>query len=143
MAYRRVDHTADVALELSGATLAEVLQSCIEGLAALWLDDGPVPESSEVADVWELWAPSAQLLLVSLANEAIYRLDVNGVLVTTICCDVHVGLDGVGCVAKVGGFQVSKVPGFAPAVQLKAATHGGLNLQQDQTGWFCRMILDT
>lgn len=143
MVFRISNHTADVALELQAASFAEMLESCIQGMGALWLGAVPSPDVPNQQLVWHLQAPSPAFLLVKLANEAIYQLEVNRHLAVSATVEVALAEDGCSCVARVTVLPMDSTDAVVPAVQLKAATHGGLELRQEGDYWSCRLILDT
>lgn len=143
MVFRTSNHTADVALELQAASLAELLESCIQGMGALWLGAVPPADVTKQQLVWHLQAPSPSFLLVKLANEAIYQLEVNRHLAVAATVEAETAEDGCSCVAAVTVLQMDSTEAVVPAVQLKAATHGGLELRQEGGCWSCLLILDT
>jgi len=143
MGFRKVDHTADVAVELEGASLSELLDACIRSMASMWLDGaGSLPGSSATV-VWKRHAHSPEGVLVAWANEAIYSLEVNGFLALDSACQVAQRGDGWHVEGSVAGRSLGPESSFTPAVVLKAATWGDLHLHQSDGRWTCRLILDT
>ena len=75
-AYEFFDHTADVGIAATGATLAEVFEAAAEGLAAILCDPETVIEREELEI--ETSAPDVESLLVAWLNEVNYLFEVRG-----------------------------------------------------------------
>lgn len=143
MGVRRVNHTADVALELTGDSLAELLDYSIQGIASLWLEgSAPLPGDADSMQ-WSLEAASPEGLLVAWANEAIYSFDVLGFLATGSLCTVESTGHGWMASGTVTGRRLDPHSTFIPGAALKAATWGSLRILQDASGCSCILILDT
>jgi len=73
MGYELCDHTADVAVEATGATLGEAFAATADGMAAAmtaaWPDSGPRHEIAVTAD-------RRDALLFDYLDELIYERDV-------------------------------------------------------------------
>ncbi len=138
MGYTFVDHTADVAADLSATTLGEMFASAAQALTDTITDRTLVRpvQSVEVA----LEAPSLEDLLVDWLNELLYRFEVHNLLVAD--ADVVVTTDGpCRLAATVHGesFDPDRHPS---RVLVKSATYHGLRVEQRDGAWRARVVFD-
>ena len=138
MGYRFIDHTADVAVDLSGATPGELFASAAEALMDTITDRTLVRpvQSDEVA----LEAASPEDLLVDWLNELLYRFEVRDLLVAN--AEVTVTMEGpCRLAATVRGEPFD--PGRHPSRALvKGATYHGLRVEQQDGEWRARIVFD-
>ena len=72
--WEEVEHTADVALRVRGATLAELFANAARGMLALALGGDPVPAGQDRTEIL-LSAPDPETLLVDWLTELVYRIE--------------------------------------------------------------------
>jgi SHS2 domain-containing protein len=126
--YRLLEHTADVAIEVRGADLAELLKNLAYAMVDLMAAADAVRAREERPI--SLAADSDEDLLVAWANEIVYRADSEGLLLPFA--------EGV----RAGGHRAEGLlrgERLDPARhqwrgELKAATHHDLALRRDATG---------
>ncbi len=140
MPYRLTDHTADLALEVSGATLAELCVELVAGLAHLYAGSSKLSVASTVTVKIE--APTPEALLVRLANEVIYRFDSAATLPLKLL-DEQVGSGRQLCLT--GSLAMADTrQGLEQEVDLKAATYHRLAVEpQDDGTLAATIVLDT
>lgn len=139
MGYRFVDHTADVAADLSGRTLGELFQAAAHALT---------DTMTEIARVQPLVTQSVTLesgsledLLVDWLNELLYRFEVRDMLFSdaTVSVEEHDG--GWHLTGSVVGepFDADRHP---TRVLVKGATYHALAITHDAELWRTRVVFD-
>jgi SHS2 domain-containing protein len=139
MGYRFVDHTADVAAELTGRTLPELFVSAAQALT---------DTLTELSRVQPLVTQSVTLesgvlddLLVDWLNELLYRFEVQNMLVSDATVEVEERDGRWHLRGTVAGEQFD--PARHPSrVLVKSATYHGLSVQQSAHGWSARIVFD-
>src|SRR3954465_13975237 len=81
MGYRFIDHTADVAADLTGETLEELFLSAAQALTDTMTELSGV--GSSVTQSVTLESGTVEDLLVDWLNELLYRFEVRNMLVAT------------------------------------------------------------
>lgn len=134
--YEYFDHTADVGIAASGASLEEVFAAAGEGLATLLC----APETVEEPEERELAAsaPDLEALLVEWLSEINYRFEVDGFAFRTFRV-VEVGETAVRGFGRGESLDLSR---HRVGEGVKAVTYHGLEVRQDAEGWQVRVILD-
>jgi len=144
---REVEHTADVGLAISGATLEQLFHRAALGMARLMRGDarpagargatGPehAAESAQVTRSVALAAESSDLLLARWLGELLYLDEVDGFVYEGAEFAV---LDEGRLEATVRG----RIDLEAPMCQLKGVTYHGLSLGRGEEGWEARVIFD-
>jgi len=135
MSYELRDHTADVAVEASAATLGAVCAAVADGMAAAMCDDIPAGGGSHPVSVT---AESMEALLFDYLDELIYERDVNEVL----------PVDNDGIVRETNeewqfegtyrGVPLSDVV----ARDLKAVTYSEMEITETDDGWRAYVVFD-
>jgi SHS2 domain-containing protein len=135
MSYELRDHTADVAVEASAATLGAVFAAVADGMAAAMCDDIPAGGGSHPVSVT---AESMEALLFDYLDELIYERDVNEVL----------PVDNDGIVRETNeewqfegtyrGVPLSDVV----ARDLKAVTYSEMEITETDDGWRAYVVFD-
>jgi SHS2 domain-containing protein len=135
MSYELRDHTADVAVEASAATLGAVFAAVADGMAAAMCDDIPAGGASHPVSVT---AESMEALLFDYLDELIYERDVNEVL----------PVDNDGIVRETNeewqfegtyrGVPLSDVV----ARDLKAVTYSEMEITETDDGWRAYVVFD-
>jgi SHS2 domain-containing protein len=139
MGYSFIDHTADVAADLTGRTLAELF-----GAAAQALTD-TITELERVRPLVTqsvtLEAGSIETLLVDWLNELIYRFEVQNMLFCDASVTVEAREDRWALAATVAGelFDPARHPS---RVLVKGATYHGLEVTGQAGDWRARIVLD-
>ena len=72
--WQEIEHTADVALRVHGATLAELFANAARGMLTLALGGEPAPAGHDRIEV-TLSAPDLETLLVDWLTELVYRIE--------------------------------------------------------------------
>ncbi len=138
---REVEHTADVGLAISGATLEQLFHRAALGIARLMRGDArPAGATSKrgargaIRSV-ALAAESSDLLLARWLGELLYLDDVDGF--------VYEGAEFATLVERRLEATVrGRIDPEAPMCQLKGVTYHGLSLGRGEEGWEARVILD-
>ncbi|MCL6581500.1 MAG: archease [Firmicutes bacterium] len=146
-AVRLFDHTADVGLDLSGATLGDLFAWAAAGLTRVALGPraarllaGPgAGEAQEVA-AGPLEARDLEALLVAWLNFLIYLIEAERTV--PVASDVEVVPAGEGWSLR-GRVRAVPVPPAGLRVRVKAATFHGLKVVKTRSGLYrARVILD-
>jgi SHS2 domain-containing protein len=140
MGYTFIDHTADVAAELTGRTVEEVFASAAQALTDTITELDAV--HPVVTQSVTLESGALDDLLVDWLNELLYRFEVQNVLVsdTTVTIRQTAG-DRWHLGATIAGeiFDPARHPS---RVLVKSATYHGLHVAQTADGWTARIVFD-
>lgn len=134
--FETFDHTADIGLRVSAATLEELFVDAARGLTSLLVEnvDDVRPAFTEMI---RLVGTEVDYLLFDWLNELLFRFETNRLL----CCEFQVQLDEQGLEATVRG-EPSDPTRHRLAHEVKAITYHGLSVQQTESGWQTELILD-
>ena len=137
--YRFIDHTADVAADLTGGSAAELFASAAQALTDTLTDRTLV--SPTTTERVEVEGGSLDDLLVDWLNELLYRFEVRNLLVA----DADVALRPEGDRWRLDA-AVRGEP-FDPArhpmrVLVKSATYHALHLVERDGQWSARIVFD-
>ncbi|RXK51114.1 archease [Halorientalis pallida] len=136
MGYELREHTADVAVEATGATLDAVFGAVADGLAAAMCDE--IPDDGERFDL-DVRAENREALLFDYLDELIYERDVRGVLPVEHQATVAETGDGTWtCEASARGVRLSAVD----ARDVKAVTYSEMALEATADGWRAYVVFD-
>lgn len=134
--FETFDHTADVGLRVSAATLEELFVEAARGLTSLLVENiddvRPV-----VTETIQLAGTETDYLLFDWLNELLFRFETYRLL----CCEFDVRLNGQGLEATIHG-EPSDPTRHRLAHEVKAITYHGLNVQHTESGWQTELILD-
>lgn len=130
------DHTADVAVEAHGETLATVFAAVADGLASAQCD--AIPDGGSRFAV-EVAAESREALLFDYLDELIYQRDVRDVL------PVENRLERVA--DEAGEWTLSGSARGVPldrleAREVKAVTYSEMCIEDREEGWYAYVVLD-
>jgi SHS2 domain-containing protein len=133
--YRWFDHTADVGMEVEGATIDILFENAARGLYAL--AGAPPVQGRRVEDEMKLRGADLEELLVSWLNELLYRLTTRG-----RCYDqMNVAVKDGALRAHLSG---GVLPEGSPRVtrEVKAVTYHDLQVSETPQGWRARLVFD-
>src|SRR3982750_1346763 len=139
MGYRFIDHTADVAADLTGASLGELFCSAAQALTDTMTELSAV--MSSVTQPVTLESGTAEDLLVDWLNELLYRFEVQNMLVADASVRVEQRGDRWCLDAEVRGelFDPDRHPS---RVLGKSATYHGLHIGRVGDRWSARIVFD-
>ncbi len=137
--YTFIDHTADVAADLTGRSPAELFASAAHALTDTITDRTLV--SAETAERVQVESGSLEDLLVDWLNELLYRFEVRNLLVR----DAEVALtpDGdrwqLDATVRGEAFDPARHP---MRVLVKSATYHSLHIVERDGHWSARIVFD-
>jgi SHS2 domain-containing protein len=129
------EHTADVAVEATGASLGETFAAVADGLAAAMCED--VPTTGDRFPV-TLAAESGEALLFDYLDQLIYERDVRSVLPVDNEATVSADGDEWRLEASARGVPLSDVV----AREIKAVTYSEMALEAVDDGWRAYVVFD-
>ncbi|MBI5200059.1 MAG: archease [Elusimicrobia bacterium] len=132
--YEIVGHTSEVALKLQAEDESGLCRAAGEGLLALYAAN-PAPQATETREV-SLEPKDSEDLLVSWLNELIFLVGTKRWVPVRID-SLEAGEDGLKATLTGAPLGESKL-----ALEIKAATFGGLKIQASHEGYAATVILD-
>ena len=139
MGYRFIDHTADVAADLTGGTLEELFLSAAQALTDTITELSAVQPA--VTQSVTLESGAVEDLLVDWLNELLYRFEVQNVLFADGSVTVEDRAGHWHLNAAVAGEPYD--PARHPVrVLVKSATYHGLKVTHEQGTWGARIVFD-
>lgn len=140
MAWRPLEHTADVGLEVEAASLGALFADAAAGLCDTITDRARVePRRHRVT---RLSAPALDLLLVEWLEELLFRLDAHGELWCQHEPRVVQGRSGRYLLAATSRGEPFDPRRHPQKVQIKAITYHDLEVSRDAAGWRARVLFD-
>ena len=139
MGYAFIDHTADVAADLTGRSVDELFLFAAQALTDTITDIRTV--QPVVTQSVTLEAHSPEDLLVDWLNELLYRFEVQNVLFSDGAVTVREVGERWHLAARITGepFEPTRHPS---RVQVKSATYHGLNVTHTSGTWNARIVFD-
>lgn len=139
MAYRLLDHTADIGIEISAASPGELFSEALRAFTdCITPVEGVEPR---VRRPVEVEAASLDELLVEWLGEAVAGFEIEGLLFGSARLEVGKTQDGYRLNGEAAGEPYD--PQRHPLrVLVKAVTYHGLRVDQLATGWRAVVILD-
>ena len=134
MAFRFLEHTADVQAECTGATFEELLESAAHALYALALKE--TRDARDVECHVAVMGDNQEELLVRWLQELIFLLDTNAYVAAHY---VFEGLRNNTLKATVHGYACRP---DERAQEVKSATYHELKVTQTDEGYLARVIFD-
>lgn len=136
MSYRLLEHTADMGLEVEGASLEELFQEAARGLRELMF--GPAAGSAHGAQGLQVGGREMGELLVNWLNEILYLFEVQGIY--PVRFQVEAVEDGKVC-GQVWGepFDAGRHP---VERVVKAVTYHQLKVERTAGRWRARVYVD-
>ena len=132
------DHTADVGMRVTGATLDDLFRAAAEGLFDYIIVNRGEVRSQEIERI-ELTSDSPSGLMGEWLGELIYRSETEHRAYGRFL--VQVGDEGRSLVAEVGGESIDLERHILDH-EVKAVTRHGLEVERSGSGWIAEMILD-
>lgn len=130
--FEEIEHTADWALQVSGADFSALLHNAAQGMLELMrAEAGPGPG---VKKVIRLQAHDPESLLVAWLEELLFFIEVHGVTFTSF----EVQVDGYTQLTA----DVNEVPLQRVEKEIKAVTYHNLKIQKDQAGFTTTIVFD-
>ena len=134
--YRFVEHTGEVALEITAPTLERVFELAVAALAELLAGDASAASGAELPSITrevEVRARDLPALLAEWMAELLYLADSTGFVPCTV---ERLEIEGTRLWARVRGrFDT-------PSALVKAVTYHQLELARTDAGWRARVVLD-
>lgn len=141
--YRFFDHTADMGLQVRGATLPRLFENAARGLMAL-LVEHPRARTAVLRKTIFLKAPDLETLLIRWFNELLYQYTSKNFVFLSAFRTPRSALSG-----KAGWRLKTVVAGMrlvslrhGPLREVKAATYSGLKIRKAAQDWAARVIFD-
>jgi len=135
MSFTLREHTADIAVEATAATIGGVFAAVGDGLATAMCED--VPAGGERFNL-SVTAESAEALLFDYLDELIYQRDVRSVLPVDNEATVEEAGDGWLVDGSARGVPLSAVT----AREVKAVTYSEMELRETASGWNAYVVFD-
>lgn len=138
---RMLDHTADVAFQVTEApTLEDLFDESRQALLMTVFEEPP--EMGEGDDSVRLSAPDLETLLVRWINELVFFIQGEGFV------PVHANIqireadeEGFSLAGRLTRAPLD-LEGYGWQGEIKSATFHGLNVTQESEGWQAQVILD-
>jgi SHS2 domain-containing protein len=131
--WEEVEHTADVALRVRGATLAELFANAARGMLNLALGGEPAPAGRDRTEI-SLSAPDPETLLVDWLTELVYRMEDEAFIPS--CVSVQSVEENTLRAEVTGG------AGGTLSRHIKAVTYHDLSIQQTEGGFQATIVFD-
>ena len=135
MPFELREHTADVGIEATGATLDETFAALADGMAAAMCEG--VPDVGDRFDV-RVVAESREALLFDYLDELIYERDVRNVLPV----DNEAFVDGREDEWTLEGTARGVPLAAIDAREVKAVTYSEMRIEETADGWRAYVVLD-
>ncbi|GAB4250525.1 MAG: archease [Acidobacteriota bacterium] len=140
MVYRFVDHTADVAFEVTAATLEELFRSAAEATVATMVEN-PEAVRPQVRRPVRLEAAAPDLLLFHYLQELIFYKDAEGLLLRPLQLTIEQVGDSWRLEGMLAGEPID--PGrHRTLTDVKAVTLHRFEVTRTSDGWRGFVILD-
>jgi SHS2 domain-containing protein len=140
MSYLFIDHTADVAADLSGGSLGELFASGAQALTDTITDRTLVGRSQSIEVALD--AASLEELLVDWLNELLYHFEVRNFLVADAEVTVTRARDGLFHLAGTAQGEPFDAARHPQRLVVKSATYHGLKITEPDGEWKARIVLD-
>lgn len=139
MTYRTLDHTADLALEVTAGSLESLFAESVRALTdCMTRLEQVIPEvNHEVA----MAAPELDRLLVDLLSEVVFLHETEALVFSEASLSVAETESGWSLSGTLGGeeFDLER-HGFKTLI--KAVTYHELSVQSSPDGWIARIVFD-
>lgn len=132
MGFKVIPHTADLAIEVTGGSMAELLESAMLGFR--FLVAGEKPFIQNTTEIFSIGALDKESLLVRFLNRLIYLFDTVGFLPAA----VNIEINGLTLRAEVTGEIFDGTARHC----VKATTYHGLKVAEKNGLLSTQIILD-
>ena len=139
MGYTFIDHTADVAADLTGGSPEELFTAAAQALTDTITEIATVQPA--VTQSVTLDAGSLEDLLVDWLNELLYRFEVQNMLVSGASVSLRESAGRRHLNATIAGEPFDPVR-HPSRVLVKSATYHGLTVVHEHGTWRARIVLD-
>ena len=130
-----IEHTADVGVRATGASLAEVFIEAAHGLLEITGASAPTAASERVAISFE-GAPDVGALLVDWLSEILYLQDARDLTIA------EVGIDSIDATRIEGYARVNPRSEVLEGTAVKAVTYHQLVVEQRDGVWTAQVFFD-
>jgi SHS2 domain-containing protein len=137
MTYALREHTADVAVEATGATLGEAFAAAADGMAAAMCEEVPGTGDRRTVSVT---AENRQALLFDYLDELIYERDVRSVL--PVAHEATVSNDETAGEWTLRGSYRGVSLAAVDARDLKAVTYSEMDVSETADGYRVYVVFD-
>jgi len=134
--YEVFDHTADLGLRITAASIDELFVEAAHGLLSV-LVDNPEDVRPENETSFEIEGNEKDYLLFDWLSELIYRFETDGQLFSQF--DVTVTETGLKATARGEPADQSR---HRLAHEVKAVTYHQLEVEETKEGWRAQLIVD-
>lgn len=154
MSFDLRDHTADVAVEATGATLAALFAAVADGFVAASCDAVPTDDRHRTFEV-AVEAEGLEALLFDYLDQLIYERDVRGVLPTDHRVQLSLPDDPTDAASDAddpttdpgGRWHLSGSYRGVPlesidAREVKAVTYSEMRIEETTSGWSAYVVFD-
>jgi len=133
--WRLLDHTADLRIEVYGASVEELLLNAGVALARILDPEPEIPPDRELDVVVE--GETSEELLVDWLREILFQSETeNFVLVSAEIIEL------AGSKLKARLLGVTRPPDTKPAEEIKGVTYHGLAIEEADSGYVARLVFD-
>jgi len=135
MAYKFLEHEADVGILGIGETLEESFQESAKAMFEIMFNIKEIKQIKEITI--ELSADSQENLFIKFLNELIAQADIQELIFS----EFKVKIDNLTltCTAKGDSFNLNK---YEIKTEVKAATYSGLKLYKKENKYYSQCVLD-
>jgi len=138
--YRLLDHTADLALEVTAATLDTLFAEAAAALTDCLTEIDRVEGRAERR--FALAAGDLEALLVDWLSEVLYAFEVDRFLLREAAVTVEAEAAGGPRLRAVARGETLDPRRHAGRVSVKGITYHGLEVRATAEGWAARVVLD-
>jgi len=133
--WRLLDHTADLRIEVYGASREELMLNAAAALARVLDPEPENPPDRELDIVLE--GEVGEELLVDWLREILFQSETRGfVLVKAEIVEL------AGSALKARLLGVTRPPDTRPAEEIKGVTYHGLSIEETEAGYVARIVFD-
>ncbi len=136
MPYKVLEHTADLAFEVTAPTLSELFEECAWALFSEILEDINKVEPRKWYDI-QLRAESLEDLLVSWLNELLFRFDATG----EVFSEFDVEVEGNSLWARIGGEKID-LRRHKARLGAKSVTYHMLKVRKIDSEYMATFLVD-
>lgn len=136
MSYQLLDHTADIAIEATGPTMATVFAAVADGMAAAMCDDIPNQGGSEITVTACGESPTAALF--EYLDELILQRDIQLVLPVENRVAIDQSENQITVHGAARGVPLDQIT----AREIKAVTYSDMELAEKNGSWYAHVVFD-